>query len=138
MKSLKTKTTLVIALFMLSIISINAQITLSKTTTVKNIELKEGQYNDLKLITGGNQGFVYQDGNIDEKISNAEMIFKSEDGAHTQKVTTNSYGRYKILLKPARYMVSIKHKGYKSYSTAPRFTVINEKFSTFIIPLKKL
>jgi len=138
MKNLKTKTPFVVILFILSVLSVSAQIAFPKNNTIENIELKKNQFKNYKLITGGNQGFVYQDGTIDKKIPNAEIIFTSEDGIHTQKVITNSYGRYKIQLKPARYMVTVKHKGYKAYSTAPGFSVINEKIGTFIIPLKKL
>ncbi len=138
MKNLKTKTTLVIALFALSIFSINAQINLPKNNTVKNLELKKNQYKDLKLITGGNQGFVYQEtanGGVGKKIPNAEIIFTSK--GRTQKIKTNSYGRYKIYLQPGKYMVTVKHAGYKAYTTAPGFTVIGKKFSTFNIPLKR-
>lgn len=134
---MKTITTLLAALLILSISNINAQINVPKNNRVKDIELKKGQYKDLKLITGGNQGYVYQENSIDKKIPNAEIIFTSEDGTSTQKVKTDSYGNYKIRLKPARYVVSIIHKGFRSYSTAPGFSVVNDKFSTLNIPLKK-
>ncbi len=136
-KNLKTKITLVVAVFMLSIIGVNAQINLPKNNTIKNVELKNNKYKNLKLITGGKQGFVYEENNLGKKIPNAEIIFKSEDGKITKKANTDSNGRYKITLKPARYVVTIKYYGYTSYSTAPGFSVVNEKFSTFNIPLKK-
>ena len=140
MNNLKTKIRLVIAVFMLSVFGVNAQLTPLKNNTVKNSELKNKQFKDLKLITGGNQGYVYfkTKSNKIKKIPNAEIIFKSEDGTSTQKIKTDSYGNYKIKLKSARYVVTIKHKGYTSYSTAPGFSVINKNFGTFNIPLKKL
>jgi len=188
MKNLKTKITIVIALFMLSTISISAQFTLPKTTTIKDIELKKGQYKDLKMLpsvnydgyisqtldgryiihwlkdggvaccfntikealnsnkklivaTGGNQGFVYQEtanGGVGKKISDAHIAFRRQNSTVAHYAHTNKYGRYKMGLLPGKYIVSIKHKGYKSYTTAPGFTVINKKFATFIIPLKKI
>ncbi len=44
----------------------------------------------------------------------------------------------KIALLPGKYVVTIKHKGYKSYSTAPGFSIVTDKFETFNIPLKGL
>ncbi len=128
-------------LFILTVSSINAQFTPQKNNTIKNVELKNNQYKDLKFITSGKQGYVYQEtanGGVGKKIPNAEIIFKSEDGRTTQKIITDNYGRYKILLKPARYIVTIKHKGYIYYSTASGFSVVNKKIGTFNIPLKKL
>jgi len=190
MKNLKTKTTLLAALFMLSIISINAQLTPPKTTTIKNIELKkETQYKDLKYsiasidgiigelldgryqiywtknsgvvccfktvkevvyaypkrnlkyATGGNQGFVYQEtanSGIGKRIPNAKIAFKNANSTVVHFVHADKNGNYKIGLLPGKYLVTIKRKGYKSYSTAPGFTVINKKFSTFNFPLQKI
>jgi len=118
--------------------SISAQINLPKNNNIGNVKLKNNQYKDLKFFADGKQGFVYQDGNVGKKTPNAEIIFTSEDGTHTQKIKTNGYGRYKIRLKPTRYIVTVKYKSYKPYSTASGFSVVTKKFGTFNIPLKRV
>ncbi len=139
---MKTKNILLVLLFTLSITSINAQIKLPKNNTVKNTTFnKTDRLKNLKLITGGNQGFVYVETanhSVGKKLANVEITFKSEKGGRIQKVKTNKYGNYKILLKPGRYIVTAKHPKYRSYSTAPGFSVVNNKYGTFNIPLQKL
>ena len=135
---MKTQITILVLLFTLNTIYVNAQINASKNNTIKNIKFnKKDKFKNLKLITGGNRGFVYQEDNLKKRLSNAEIIFKSEDGKRTHKVKTDKYGNYKILLKPGRYLVTVKHSGYKNYSTAPGYSVVNSKYGTFNIPLKR-
>ena len=129
---MKTKITLVLALFILSFTKTNAQ----KITPEK---VRIDQYNS-KPITTGFQGLVSLDDNSNKKrkgIPRVEIVFKSEDGTRTQKVTTSSSGRYKIGLKPGRYSVSIKHRGYKIYAPSG-FGVITKKIQTYNFHLKKL
>jgi len=136
----KLQITITALLFLLSI-NINAQITLPKNNKISNVKLKNNQYKDLKFITGGNQGFVYAETanhGVGKKLANVELTFKSEKGGRIQKIKTNKYGNYKIRLQPGRYIVTVKHASYKSYSTAPGFSVVNSKFGTFNIPLQKL
>jgi len=139
MKNLKT--ILVTAIFILSITSIHAQINVQKNNNIGNIKLKNNQYKDLKLITGGNQGFVYAETanhGIGKKLANVALTFKSEKGGRIQKIKTNKYGNYKILLKPGRYIVTAKHPKYRYYSTTPGYSVVKSTFGTFNIPLQKL
>jgi hypothetical protein len=140
MKNLKTKITITAVLCMLSII-INAQISVQKYNKINNVKLKRNQLKDLKLITGGNKGFAYAETanhGIGEKLANVELTFKSEKGGRIQKVKTNAYGNYKILLRPGRYLVTAKHPSYILFSSAPGFSVVNSKFITFNIPLQEL
>ena len=141
MKNLITKITITAVLCMLNMIGINAQISTPKYNKINNIKLKNNQYKDLKLITGGKQGFVYAETanhGIGKKLANVQLTFKSEKGGRIQKIKTNKYGNYKILLKPGRYIVTAKHPKYRFYSTAPGFSVVNSTFGTFNIPLQKL
>ena len=135
---MKTQITILVLLFTLNTIYVNAQINTPKNNTVKNIKFnKTDKLKNLKLITGGNRGFVYQEGNLNKKIPNAEITFKSEDGKITKKIKTDSYGNYKITLKPGRYVVTVTHYKYTFYTTVSGFVVVNDKFGTFNIPLKR-
>ena len=77
----------------------------------------------------GFQGFVYenkQNGAIGDKIANVTITFTSEDKRTTRKVTTDSYGHFKISLPVARYYVRTEHRGYIQYSSTPGFFVVTK------------
>jgi len=88
----------------------------------------------LNRTQSGFQGFVYesrQNGGIGNKIANVTITFTSEDKRTTRKVTTNSYGHYKISLPVARYYVLTEHKEYLQYSSVPGFFVVTKgKYTT--------
>jgi hypothetical protein len=88
----------------------------------------------LNRTQSGFQGFIYenkQNGGIGNKIPNVTITFTSEDKRTTRKVTTDSYGHYKILLPVARYYAQTEHRGYLHYSSAPGFFVVTKgKYTT--------
>ncbi|TLP74275.1 carboxypeptidase-like regulatory domain-containing protein [Maribacter sp. ACAM166] len=131
------KTTLVVALFMLGIISINAQIGKPINNQLNLNKIKPNKRPELKLKKNGFQGYVTNH-NGKVKIAGAKIIFENKNGnSKRQTVISGEYGNYKIELQPGKYLTYGIKSGYIPYVTHPSYNVVQIGFSTLNIYLDK-
>ncbi|MBI1282165.1 MAG: TIR domain-containing protein [Anaerolineaceae bacterium] len=63
-------------------------------------------------------------GSNSEKVSNAKIVFDSEDGTIRKEVVSDFNGGYQISLPVGRYKVTATHPFYETYSTGSGFFVV--------------